>query len=187
MEKANDWERCVCLVMDEMYIKEDLVYNKHTGELVGFANLGDTNAHLLQFQHDMEGEKDDYTPPLARTMFVIMVRGLFIRLNFPYVQFPCTTTVSGDLLFDLVWEAVYHLERMQLKVLALTADGASSNRLFFKLHNPNAGPHDITYKVYNPYSPDGRFLYFFSDPPHLIKTVRNAWESNKRPLWVSWT
>ena len=62
-------------------------------------------------------------------MFVIMVRGLLIRLNFPYVQFPCVS-MSGDQLFDLVWEAVYHLERIQLKVLAITADGASTNHLF---------------------------------------------------------
>lgn len=92
--------------------------------------------------------------------------------------------MSGDLLFDLVWEAVYRLERMQLKVLAITADGASTNRLFFKMHNPNAAADEITYKVYNPHAPDGRFLYFFSDAPHLMKTVRNAWESKKRQLWV---
>jgi hypothetical protein len=177
--------------MDEMYVKEDLVYNKHSGELVGFANLGETNSQLLQFQKDKEGDKDGSTPALAKTMFLIMVRGFFVRLNFPYVQFPCTTAMSGDLLFDLVWEAIYHLERIQLKVLAITADGASTNRLFLKIHNPNATPDEITYKVYNPHAPDGRFLYFFSDAPHLIKTVRNAWESKKRPLWcngkdISW-
>ena len=43
---AEDWAKCVCLVMDEMYVKEDLVYNKHSGELVGFANLGETNEQL---------------------------------------------------------------------------------------------------------------------------------------------
>lgn len=179
-----DWEKCVCLVMDEMYIKEDLVYNKHSGELVGFANLGETNDQLLQLQKNLEGEKEDNTAALAKTMFVLMVRGFFVRLNFPYVQFPCTTMMSGDLLFDLVWEAVYRLERMQLKVLAITADGASTNRLFLKMHNPNAAADEITYKVYNPHAPDGRFLYFFSDAPHLMKTVRNAWESKKRQLWV---
>ena len=177
---AKGWAKCVCLVMDEMYVKEDLVYNKHSGELVGFANLGETNEQLLQFQR----EKDGTTPALAKTMFVIMVRGFFVRLNFPYVQFPFTTAMSGDLLFDLVWEAIYRLERIQLKVLAITADGASTNRLFFKIHNPNATRDAITYKVYNPHAPDGRFLYFFSDAPHLIKTVRNAWESKKRTLWV---
>ena len=123
-------------------------------------------------------------PTLAKTMFIIMVRGFFIRPNFPYVQFPCTTMMSGDLLFDLVWEAIYCLERMQLKVLAITADGATTNHLFFKIHNPNAATDDITHKVCNPHAPDGWNLYFFSDTPHLIKTVRNAWESKNRALWV---
>ena len=91
----------------------------------------------------MEREKDNCAPALAKNMFVITVRGLFIRLNFPYAQFPCVS-MSGNQLFDLVWEAVYRLEMIQLKVLALiTADGASSNCLFFKLHNPNAYPDNI--------------------------------------------
>lgn len=114
-------------------------------------------------------------------MFEIMVRGLFIRLQFPYTQFLCTTTATGDMLYDLVWEAVYRLERLSLKVLAITADGASTNRLFFKLHSPSSAPKEVTYKVYNPHSRDGHYIYFFSDPPHLIKT---AWMSKKRPLWV---
>ena len=46
---TSDREKCFVMVMDEMYIKEDLVYNKHTGALVGFANLGDTNVkHFRQ-------------------------------------------------------------------------------------------------------------------------------------------
>ena len=44
---------------------------------------------------------------------------------------------------------------------------------------------DVLYKVKNPYSPEERYLYFISDPPHLIKTVRNAWASPHRHLWVS--
>ena len=27
-------------------------------------------------------------------------------------------------------------------------------------------------------------VYFLSDPPHLLKTTRNAWNSKKRNLWV---
>ena len=47
--KAEEWEKCVALVMDEMHVKENLVYDKHSGALIGFANLGQTNQHLLQF------------------------------------------------------------------------------------------------------------------------------------------
>ena len=184
IDKAKEYEKCIALVMDEMYVKEDLVYNKNSGELVGFANLGDTNNHLLQFQRSLEEGEEVSQQPLARTMFVIMVRGLFIRLNFPYAQFPFTTNTSGDMLYDLVWEAVYRLERLSLKVMAITADGASTNRLFFRLHSSSSAREEVTYRVWNPYSREGRYVYFFSDAPHLIKTVRNAWVNSKRPLWV---
>ena len=90
--------------------------------------------------------------------------------------------MSGDLLYDLVWEEIYRLERMQLRVLAITADGATTNHLFFKIHNHNAAADEVTYKVYNPHAPDCFVL--FSDAPHLIKTVINAWESKKQTLWV---
>ena len=185
-QSTEEWKKCVVLVMDEMYLKEDLFYDKHSGALVGFANLGETNEHLLKFHREIESSKDatDETQPLAKTMLVFMVRGVFINLQYPYAQFPCAQ-VSGELLFDPFWEAIWRLERMGLKVLAATADGASTNRRLMKIHH-NRGD-DMTHKVINPYAPESekRFLYFISDPPHLIKTVRNAWASGKRQLWVS--
>ena len=181
---ASDREKCVVMVMDEMYIKEDLVYNKHTGALVGFANLGDTNEHLVKFQQTIEASNSDDRQPLAKTMLVFMVRGLLSSLQYPYVQFACRS-VTGEQLFDLFWEAVYRLERMGLRVLAATADGASTNRRLFSLHRQKRG--ELTYKVHNPYASDIRFLYFFSDPPHLMKTVRNAWASSKRQMWVGYS
>ena len=92
------------------------------------------------------------------------------------MQFPYTA-ISGELLFDPLWQAI---ERIGLKVLAVTADGASPNRRLFKIHNPSRG--SFTHKVPNPYSTDGRDLLFFSDPPHLLKTVRNCFASKSRAL-----
>ena len=37
-DQAKEWEKCVVLVMDEMHLREDLVYDKHSGALIGFAN-----------------------------------------------------------------------------------------------------------------------------------------------------
>ena len=165
--------------MDEMHIKEDLFYDKHSGELVGFVNLGETNDHLIQFERQVERSTCDYEP-LANSMVVIMVRGLFTHLQFPYAKFPCTS-VTGDLLFDPFWEAVSRLERCGIKVMALTCDGASTNRRLFKLHQSGK---QLVHKVVNPFDTK-RFVYFFSDPPHLLKTVRNAWQSKKQHLWVS--
>ena len=114
--------RYVTLVMDEVHIKEDLVYDKHQGHLIGFVNLGNTNNKLLEFEATMNGDTDR---PLANSMLVFMVRGLFNNLAFPYVQFSCSNW-TGDLLVDPVWEAVSRLERMGFQVMALTCDGAST-------------------------------------------------------------
>ena len=44
----EDWQKCVGILIDEMHIKEDLVYDKHTGALIGFISLGDVNDQLLK-------------------------------------------------------------------------------------------------------------------------------------------
>ena len=152
------------------------------GGLRGFTNIGDINTHLLEFERSL----DDSTvePPLANSMLVLMVRGLFTRMQFPYAQFPCTA-LSGDMMFDPFWEAVCRLERCDFKVLGATADGLSANRRLFKLHGTGGVASQLVYKVPNPYSMEERNIYFISDPPHLMKTVRNGWASQKRKLWVS--
>ena len=109
MQAANltscpEWHKLVILLLDEMHIREDLVYDKHTGKMIGFTNLGDINNHLLAFEHSMEGNKHEENV-LAKSMMVFMVRGLFTPLRFTYVQFPCSK-VTGDLLFHPFWQAV---------------------------------------------------------------------------------
>ncbi len=70
--------------------------------------------------------------PLANSMLVIMVRGLFSKMQFPYAQFPCSK-LRGFELFDVFWEAVERLERCGFNVLACTCDGLSVNRRFFQV------------------------------------------------------
>ena len=55
------------------------------------------------------------------------------------------------------------------------------NRCLIKLHESSS---DVVYKVHNPFAQEKRDFFFFSDPPHLVKTVRNCWQSRKRSLWV---
>ena len=182
VDHCPEREKYTAIIFDEMYIKEDLVYNKHTNNLVGFANLGETNNHLLAFERSLqESTPNECVEPLAKTMMVMMVRGLFSKLEFRYVQFPCSR-VMGDLLFQPFWEAVQRIEFSGLKVIAATADGASTNQRFFRLHDllSKAIPH----MVKNPYASEERHIYFFSDPPHLLKMVRNGLASKTHTLWV---
>ena len=50
--------RFVALILDEMKIKEGLVYNKYSGEIIGFTHLGDINDKLMKL------EQGDH-PPVA--------------------------------------------------------------------------------------------------------------------------
>jgi len=138
------------------------------------------NFHLSAFENANKTDNDT-SLPVANSMLVLLVRGLFSNLNFPYAQFPCTA-LSGDQMYEPLWEAVSRLELCGLKVLCLTCDGLAANRRLFRLHDPTCKTY--IHKTANPYATDGRFLYFISDPPHLIKTVRNCWSNSKRRFWV---
>ena len=49
-----DIERYVCILLDEMKIQEDLVWDKHTGELIGFVDLGDTTINYAMLSNVQE-------------------------------------------------------------------------------------------------------------------------------------
>ena len=50
---SNELNKYVVIVMDEIHIKSDLVYDKHQGCLLGFINLGETNNNLLNFESSL--------------------------------------------------------------------------------------------------------------------------------------
>ena len=59
-----------------------LVYDKHSGALIGFVDLGNTNNQILEFEKALSAESTDRE--LASTVLVFMVRGLLCKFNYPY-------------------------------------------------------------------------------------------------------
>lgn len=106
---------------------------------------------------------------MSTHILVLMVRGIFFNLEFPYVCIG-TKGVTVDILFPIVWEAIRQLENIGCKVICLVADWASPNCKLFRMHG-NGNP---VYKTHNPPS-ENRSLFFISDPSDLIKTTRNCW------------
>ena len=72
----------------------------------------------------------------------------------------------------IFWQAIKYLERINLKVIAATADGASQNRKFFKMHKYLCGDSeaDVIYRTKNIHTKEMHFIYFFADALHLVKT-----------------
>ena len=61
-------------------------------------------------------------------------------------------------------------------MIPATADGASQNRNFFRMHKYLCGDSDadVIYRTKNIHTKEMRFIYLFADYPHLVKTVPNC-------------
>ena len=81
------------------------------------------NDHPLQLENALYGED----APVS--LMVVLQTKLSL-----YIQFT-VSNLSGDLLMDPVCEATLRLEKMGFHVLAVTCDGASTNRQLWKLHS----------------------------------------------------
>ena len=149
-----------------MKIQSNLVFDKNSGDLVGFMDLGDpmTNFACLD-------DKD----MIATHALAFLVRGLCIDVKYIIAYF-FTGNVTSYQLMPIFWKVVSTLElSLDLWAVALVNDGASPNRKLFNLHVKLAIDRkcDVVYKTINLFAPS-RFIYFFADVPHLMKTARNC-------------
>ena len=184
-----DIQRYIVLLFDEMKLKSNLVFDKHTGELIGFLDLGDPDTNYA----NLDTEKD----VLASHALVFYLRGLATNLKYAFAYY-ATDGITSSQLLPIFWEAVASLEMLcNLWVIATTSDGASPNRRFFRLHKGLDGMagKSVTYRTINLFA-EWRYIYFFSDAPHLMKTSRNClsnsgsgrrtrymWNADKFILW----
>ena len=124
---------------------------------------------------------------LAKQVLVIMMRSVYGRLCFPLSAF-ATKSITADYLYPIMWQTVSIVQtQLGLRVLFFTCDGASPNRRFFHLHR--VGNEECLFRTVNP-NYRNRQIYFISDVPHLIKTLRNnlsnSFSHNKsRTLWIN--
>ena len=188
---SNDYfdvERYISLLFDEMKIRSNLVFDKYSGQLIGFTDVGDPTLNYA----DLEEEDT-----LASHILPFLLRGICTNLKFNMAYF-ATHNLSSTKMMSLFWEAVFILEKScNLWLIAATADGASPNRCFFKLHQNMDGmsSSNVCYRTIDIWARH-RFIWFISDPPHLIKTLRNClhhssfgksshlmWNNDQYMLW----
>lgn len=70
LDEIEEWQKFVCLTYDEMKIKEGLVYNNYTDQLVGFVALDSVNDHILEFECACQSGGTTQKPDLASHMLV---------------------------------------------------------------------------------------------------------------------
>lgn len=154
------------MVMDEMKIQSNLVFDKSSMELIGFIDLGDPMTNYANLQQE---------DTIASHALAFLVRGLCTDLKY-IIGYYFTGNITSFQIMPIFWKIVSVLEvSLDLRVVAAVNDGASPNRKFFNLHCNLAKEikHAIVYKTLNVFAMS-RFIYFFADSPHLMKTSRNC-------------
>ena len=108
-----------------MKIRSNLVFDKNTGQLTGFTDLGYSTIKYATF------EKQD---ELASHVLPFFIRGLTTILKFSFSYF-ATKAVTVFQILPIFWEGVLILEKTcSLWVIATTSDGTSTNRRFYRMH-----------------------------------------------------
>ena len=120
----SEIEKFMILSMDEMKIQENLVWDKHSGELIGFVDLGDVDINYTSLQEPNK---------LAPHVLVFLIRSIVNAFKFSLANF-ATTSATSTQMFQLFWKSVSICELNKIKIVGLTCDGASHNRKMFKMH-----------------------------------------------------
>ena len=110
--------------MDEMKIQENLVWDKHNGELIGYVDLGDIDLNYATLSK---------VAIVASHVLVFLIRSIVNPFKFSLANF-ATDGISASQMFLLLWKAISICEKGSLKVIAVTCDGASPNRTLFRMH-----------------------------------------------------
>ena len=187
----QDHEKYVALMFDEINVKCGLVY--HRGRIVGCANLNSVETEMEALSAKLQENKEKQVKAksnVAKKILALMVSGITTDILDIVAYFP-VKDLNHIQLHERMWDTIRVLEKEGIGVLVLIGDGASVNRKFFKMESTDSSGK-IPYKVLNRCSPDDgeqRYIYFLSDPSHLIKTVRNCAANSgahkkSRYLWI---
>ena len=179
----------VAVLIDEMKVREGLVYNSSSGELWGYIDT-DESDHLLDgLTNGLSSADSTSTPPLASHALCFMLRGLKSSNQAVVATFG-THCMTAEKLYNRFWEVVSRLEFVSFRVRCCVSDGASINRKVYKLHSKDFPDDAITYRAINRYSESQRTIFFVSDSCLLMKTSCNGYDNsgsnrNSRKLVVS--
>ena len=144
------------LFFDEVKIKEGLLFDPLSWELVGFVDL--ENRDIASTGNIQES--------LATHILQFYFKSVFANFQYPCAYF-LTKGISGQNLNKTFWQGVGLLQAYGFTTVLTCCDGAAENRSFMMMNCVD----ETVSQTKNPFS--GMPLFFISDPPHLMKKLRN--------------
>ncbi|KAK3932931.1 S-methyl-5'-thioadenosine phosphorylase [Frankliniella fusca] len=166
-------QRYHVLMADEMHISQNLIFQKHTGKMIGYTSLDTLDSEVKVFEEYLENPDKEVEPRIASKVLVYMIKGVSNGIKEVVATF-AVASPSVCQMYDWTWKIIRSLESSGVWVIAMVCDGFSTNRAFIRMHKP-ATPHDnnIIFDTVNR-AARHRNLYFIADVPHLLKTIRNC-------------
>lgn len=166
------------LMGDEMYISQNLVFQKSTGKLIGYTSLNDIDKEVSDLEKTIDNPDAELDEIVVEKIMVYMIKGVSNGIKEVVATFT-TGTLTANQLYIWTWKVIGALERSGIAVVAFVSDGSSVNRSFIKKHKPaTIHPSGIIFDTVNKAARD-RILYFIADVPHLLKTIRNCLLNSK--------
>ena len=99
--------REIVLVFDEMTIRESLVFDNSSGNVIRFVDVGDMNNKLKCFESNVKSQI--FKKEVATHMLMMYVRGVFVKMEYPLAQFPTTGTciTCNTFVLHILYTCVY--------------------------------------------------------------------------------
>ena len=154
----SEIKRYIAITFDEMKIQENIVWDKHSGELIGFFDLGDININYATLENVQK---------LATQVLVFLVKSVMNPLSYSFATL-ATDGITAFQIMPVFWKALKYLERINLKVIAATADESLQNRIILECINYFCGDSeaDVIYRTKNIHTKIC-FLFTLSQMPQI--------------------
>ena len=168
------------LMADEMHISQNVIFQKSTGNMIGFKNLDVVDEEVQKLEAYLnEIDESDREPVIATKVLVYMIKGVSSGIK-EVVATYAVANVSVNQMYIWTWDVIGSLEISGIAVIAFVSDGCTVNRAFIKKHKPvTILPNGVIFDTVNKAAPH-RVLYFLSDVPHLLKTIRHCLYSSRK-------
>ena len=147
-DKFTENKQLVVLAFDEMSLRIDLTYNARLDKVIGFQDLGENKENTV-----------------ATYATVFMIKSLLGSWKQPVGYFFTSGPMNSDTIHDKLLTCITKLKECNLCVKVILCDQGPSNRGCKNLLNLNNN---------NSFIYLNNQIFFMYDPPHLIKSIRNA-------------
>lgn len=154
--QKNGKEMILAIFFDEINIRKHVQWCHSSKKMLGYTSC--------QNQGDDERK-------IASQSLVFMVSDINSSFKIP-VAYHLISALKAEKKKELLLDLIQAIQAAGIRTSSITFDGYSANIKMCKLLGANLDVYDSNFQSYF-FGPNGKPIYIFFDPSHMIKLVRN--------------